>query len=329
MSRKALPYKHISKAVDSTIQYLNDRRTGKVTSLRTGSPKLNKATLDGFEWNKIISVGGMSGSGKSLLAEQWKQEFIRYNTQPFKILSFEFEMVAMDQILRSLSSRAQLTTKELQLKKHTQSEFNALTKIAETMKSYPIYYVDDTGTVDEIEETILQFYEENIKNDEGLLVTIDHVLLTKGATGDAEKKVIDDLYKRIIKLKKQFSSNDQKILFLLLSQLNRGIESQDRIENPLFHYPDKNDLFGASSIYYSSDYVIITHKPARINGIEEYYGPPRKGYPAGLPVYNPEQPNQPMIYWHIIKNRGDTETTLMMLDNFANSRIDEYIPKKD
>lgn len=323
----SLKYKHISQAIEQATKYLNGRRDGTITSLKTGSKKLNNATMDGLEWNKIITLGGLSGSGKSLVCEQWKREFIENNPDDFKILSFEFEMLAVDQILRNLSAKTAYSVKDLQIKGKdiTQQEFDAIIKLAHTFKYFPIYYVDNSGTVDDIESTIYDFYQEECRQDDlGLVVTLDHVLLTMGKQGESEKAIIDSLYKRCIKIKKHFESLGHRIIFVLVSQLNRDIETPERSLNPALHYPTKNDLFGASSIYHTSDYVIITHKPVNINGIGNYYGLPVEGFPKGLPTMNPKSPQQPMIYWHIIKARGDDISTLMMVDNFKESRIDEY-----
>lgn len=324
----SLKYRHISHAIKEAEQYLRGRREGTITSLKTASKKLNDATIDGFQWNTITTLGGLSGSGKSLVCEQWKREFIENNPDDFKILSFEFEMLAVDQILRNLSAKTSYSTKELQIKGKdiSEEEFEGIIKLAHTFKYFPIYYVDEPGSVDEIESTIYEFYQEECREKElGLVVTLDHVLLTEGKQSDDDKKVIDTLYKRAIKIKKHFASLGHRIIFVLLSQLNREIEKPERTLNPALHYPTKNDLFGASSIYHTSDYVIITHKPLNINGITEYYGLPIPGFPQGLPVMNPHKEGQPMIYWHIIKARGDDVHTLMMVDNFKESRVDEYI----
>lgn len=58
----------------------------------------------------------------------------------------------------------------------------------------------------------------------------------------------------------------------------------------------------------------------------QYYGKPRGvKYPKGLPVFNPQNPSQPMVYWHLIKNRFGTTADLMMLDNFKYSKVEEYV----
>ena len=42
-------FKHISEAVNEFIEYVDGRRTGKIKSLKTGWPKLDKVFLDGLD----------------------------------------------------------------------------------------------------------------------------------------------------------------------------------------------------------------------------------------------------------------------------------------
>lgn len=41
--------KHIGVAVDDALNYIDGRRKGKIKSLKTSLPKLNKALLDGID----------------------------------------------------------------------------------------------------------------------------------------------------------------------------------------------------------------------------------------------------------------------------------------
>ena len=47
--------------------------------------------------------------------------------------------------------------------------------------------------------------------------------------------------------------------------------------------------------------------------------------PNNLPIVNPLNSKQAMIYWHLIKNRdGESGVVLSMVDNLQYSRVDEY-----
>lgn len=270
----------------------------------------------------------MSGSGKSITLEELKRDLIDCNKEEcFEILSFEFEMLAIDQIARNLSGKINKSVMEIYSANKEylpDSSYEEVVRKASSIRNYPIYYVDNLGTVPEIKSTILEFiHERDLKNlKKGLIITIDHLLLTKGLTGQKEKDIVDSLMHMCVELKKRLSAEGLRVMFILLSQLNREIETQERVMNPLFHYPTKNDIFAASSVYYSSDVVLILHKPAIIEGIGQFYGPPRQNYPKGLPVFTEEK--KALIYWHIIKSRFGLNQILMMVDDFANSKVLEY-----
>lgn len=237
-------------------------------------------------------------------------------------------MLVEDQLTRMLSSKLSKSVKELYSADSPLDvdTYNNAMKVLEEAKNRPLFYVDNVGTVKEIVATVIEFANNRIIPNEGkgLVVTIDHVLLTKGKQGDSEKEIVDELMRTLIILKKYFASIGVKVIFFVLSQLNREIEKEERTTNALLHYPTKNDIFAASSVYYCSDYVMITHKPSGINGIGKYYGPKRAGYPNGLPTKCPEDENRSMVYWHVIKERFGEHKILSMVENFKNSCFEEY-----
>ena len=280
--------------------------------------------------NNCVTIAGRSGSGKSLFVEQLKRDFCDLNKdQKFSILSFEFEMLATDQIARNLSGRLGYSTKYLYSGEQnivTDDEFREVQNAAYSIGHYPIYYVDESGSSDDIVDTVKEFAEKkNVQETgEGIIVTIDHVLLTKGKQTDNEKRIIDDLCKRCIELKKYFEARNINILILLVSQLNREIESPERRTNPKLHYPSRADIFAASSLFFASDYLFVIHRPASVDGITQ-----KEGYgPHKLPVYNPDNNDQAMIYLHFLKERHGNPPILQLLDNFKNSRVDEYFSTK-
>lgn len=269
----------------------------------------------------------MSGGGKSTALEELKRDLVILNPKEnFDILSFEFEMPSKDNFIRSLSALVKKSTKILYSVTETMSEQTKkeVEKAAKKISKFPIYIVDIAGRVGDIYETILEFVNtrNHQKTGRGLVVTLDHTLLTKGFQGESEKQIVDELMKMIVGLRKELMHKDIKSIFVVLSQLNRDIESKLRVLNPMLHYPIKNDIFAASSVYYCCDLVIVSHKPATIAGISQHYGPPIDvRFPRGLPVYNPKNPDQAMVYWHIIKNRFGDGGIIPMLDRFDIAKL--------
>lgn len=315
----SLKIRHISDVANKTREYIKDRRDSKQNSLKVKSDKVNSCFMNGFDWNRIVTIAGMSGSGKSTLVRQFIREMVEINTdEEFEVLSFQFEMMGIDEVARDISSKLQKSVKEIYSANSRLDDESILEidNIIEDIKQSPISIVDSHGTVEEIKHTILSFISEKKKN---VVVTLDHTLLVKG---NDEKEVIDDLYQMLIELKKTVDDMGYKVLFMVISQLNRNIESMDRVSNPKFHYPNKTDLFGASSVYFSSDYVIIVHKPVNLlDGVSDCYGPPKKGYRQGLPLM---KDSKALIYLHVIKDRFGSNTKIIpMLDNLEFSNIEQ------
>lgn len=195
----------------------------------------------------------------------------------------------------------------------TDDYFKKIQQASEEIQKYNIYYVDTSGTVEEIKNTIIHF-NNTIAKDKWLIITLDHTLLTRGKTGEAERNIIADLQYMFIEMKKH-----SKNTIIQLSQLNRDIESSERITNRYLHFPTRKDLFGSDSIFQASDVVMVIHRPELLQ-IEDYnYGPGK----YGLPVKN-------LIYLHLIKAREGELGIIPFENNLRYNRMDETdIKKKD
>lgn len=237
-------------------------------------------------------------------------------------------MLIEDQMARTLSAKTGIGVKELYSAGGRLSDVN-YSLVKDTLSAVSddhSFYVDTVGTVEQVRDTILEFVAEKnmLYTGAGLVITIDHVLLTKGKVGEAEKAIVDSLMMTLVEIKKHFASIGLKCIIIVLSQLNRDIEHVDRISNPLLHYPTRNDIFGASSVYNSSDYVLISHRPADLVGMGKFYGPPQEGWKNGFPIKCPDGSGHDMVYWHLIKERFGKPTLLTMVEDFQNSSIREY-----
>jgi len=196
---------------------------------------------------------------------------IELNNERFDVLTFQFEMLGLDEVARDVSSKLEQSVKRIYSADGvlSETEFNKASSILDELKKYPIFVVDNLGNVLEIKDTILYYISTKklIESKKGLVITIDHSMLVKPLDGEGEKETLDRLMHTLVLLKKFIASLGGKVIFFVLSQLNRNIETSERITKPSLHYPTKNDLFGASSVYYSADYVIIVHRPCLIEGL--------------------------------------------------------------
>lgn len=307
-SYKPMSYKHISKAADEIVKYIDERREGTVTSLATRWKKFNDRCMGGIEPNTIYTVAGISGSGKSSFVNSLETDLFELNKSvDFCVLSFNFEMLSSRQVGRKLSSKTNKTTHELYSGSHeakiSDSDLEQVKSEAEKLKKFEIYYVDRAGSVDEIQQTI-EYFQNVIAKDRWLLVMLDHTLLTRGKAGEAERTTLANLERMLMTVKKAESCSTT---IIQISQMNRGIEDKERISNTALQYPIRSDIFGGDSVFQASDYLLVVHRPETL-GID-WYGPNNL-------------PTKDFVYMHVLKNREGTPGVLKFKNNLKYNRIE-------
>lgn len=310
-NNRILEYKHIKEPTDEILRYIDDRRKGVSKSLATRWKKFNRQCMGGIEPNTIYTIAGVSGSGKSSFVNSLETDLFDLNQRiDFVVLSFNFEMLSSRQIGRKLSYKMKRTTNYLYSggtnDNLSDKEYNEALKHSEKIKNYPIYYVDRPGSIEEIRNTIEYFQKWLVPKKKWLVVILDHTLLTRGRTGETERETLYDLQRTFMELKKIGRTS-----IIQLSQMNREIESSERIMNPMMHYPIRRDLFGGDSVFQSSDYVIVLHRPELL-GLRSYG-------PSNLPVKN-------MIYMHFLKVREGEPKILSFVNNLKYNSIEEADP---
>ena len=292
-----LPIRPISTVANEALNYITARKKHEVISLATRWKKLNKCCMGGIEPNTVYTIAGISGSGKSAVANLIQIDLIDLNpTMDIVVLTFSLEMVGFRQIGRTLSNKLRKTTSDLYSSKQDLDDdtYQQVINVSNQLKNYPIYFVDSPGTPEQVRQTILDFYESYVKGSNRYFVIIyDHALLTKrvGSTIDT----LSELQEVFIQIKKLPLTT-----VIQLSQMNRNIESPERINNSLAHYPMRSDLSSSDSIFQASDYVLVIHRPEILN-IREY-GPDR------LPTLN-------KVYIHILKNRDAGRPCILEFEN--------------
>lgn len=311
-SSKVLLARHISEVAVEELEYMKGRMNNTIQSLKTPWKKMNQVTMNGLEWGSINTVAGMSGSGKTAILNELETGLVELNpTQKFDVLDFNFEMLARRLVGRKLSKKLGRSVKQLYSADLIERDLNLTPEdykraheyVKTHLSKYPIFYVDQAGTVEQIKATVINHFRNKIDKKVGTVVMLDHSILVKRLKGQAQLDALYELGEMANELKKVYP-----VIWIFLSQLNRGIENVDRIMTPELHYPQKSDVFGADALYQYSDLFMITHRPEML-GITEY-GPDR------LPTGN-------YLYWHYLKVRDGDPVVAQMTNDLKRNRIIE------
>jgi len=287
----------MSVVANEAVRYIAGRREHKIVSLKTRWNKFNKQCMGGIEPNTVLTVAGISGSGKSSFANLITTDVIDLNeSEDIIVLNFSLEMVGFRQVGRTLSNKLRKTTSALYSseKDLDDNTFRMVVSVTNKLKEYPIYFVDSPTTPTQVKDIIMQFYETYVKDtNKHFIIVYDHALLTKQVGSVLE--TISELERVFIQVKKLPMTS-----IIQLAQMNRNIESSERINNSMSHYPMRSDLSSSDAIFQASDYVCVIHRPEILN-IQEYG-------PNHLPTSN-------KVYIHMLKNRDAGKPCILEFEN--------------
>lgn len=275
-----LPWNSQREGFLDSLNYMKGRKEGHIKSLKTPWEKFNDATTDGLEWHSMTVIGGRPGSGKTLIKDQIIREaFVLNQGMSFRVLEFQFEMLARTSAIREYSSVLGKSYKYLCSAdgKLTDDDLNICYQHAVKRVKYPIDVVENPITVNEFKEIIHTYMDHHsFEGDDGkqqhtkTIVTLDHSLLLKKAPFEKDK--YDSLYnlgEALTELKRLYP-----IAFIILSQLNRSIDSPERNEDGKYgNYILESDLFGADALLQHADTLIGINRPGK-QKIRQY-GPDR------------------------------------------------------
>lgn len=297
MEQSSFKPRPMSIVAQEAIDYVRGRKENDVVSLKTRWAKFNKQCMGGIEPNAVYTIAGISGSGKSSFVNLIQTDLIDLNpTEEIIILNFSLEMVAFRQVGRTLSNKLRKTTSTLYSSETSLDDetFKMVVNVSNQLKEYPIYFIDNPDTPMQVEQTIKDFYKTYVKDKKKhFIITYDHTLLTKQVGSVLETTA--ELERVFIQAKKLPMTS-----VIQIAQMNRNIESSERINNPLSHYPMRSDLSSSDAMFQASDYVLVMHRPEILN-IQEY-GPNR------LPTQN-------KIYMHMLKNRDAGKPCILEFEN--------------
>lgn len=274
-------WKSSKLAYQEALDYMDGRRTGRITSIKTPWPKFNDAIADGIEWNSTTIIAARPATGKTLIKDQIVREAFTLNpNQNFRVLDFSLEMVGRVSAMRSFSAFIGRAYKYLCSADQivSQEDMAKCYDFAREMVKLPIDIIDETCTVLEFRQTIAEYmdaysvqkvdangksYREYTKT----IITLDHSLLLRKASFEKDdREMLFSLGSALTDLKRKYP-----IAFIILSQLNRDIDRPERNENGKYgNYILESDIYGSDALLQHADTVVGVNRPAKQK--IKYYG---------------------------------------------------------
>jgi replicative DNA helicase len=321
-SKLILPKQGSRETAMQNLEYIRQRKDGEIASLQTKFPKLNKCLMGGIEFDTITCISALSGAGKSTLSKCVRDSITTLNpNQKFKQYIFNFEMLAHQQIARSIVAETKIPLKNLYSVEEPLSEkqYEALKEYYEDLAKRDIDFIEVPNTPENIVNSIVYYWENECKKEgKTIIYELDHALLVKGREGQSEKERVDALMYLLVDAKKYIASNGGHSVGIVLSQMNREIRNIQRVQNQEMHRPDTSCLFGASSIEQCSDYILFSHIPAKL-GIQSYTT-------HNLPTRIKESDGvtRQMVYFELVKQRsGQSDLTIPLWNRLHTFDFDE------
>ncbi len=310
---------------------INEERSGKQLGLKTRFTKLNIALGRFFRFKQVTSINGLSGHGKSALLNMILADFTnkRLNghfKEDVVIIHNSFEMLPVDEVLRTVSSKIEkshlyLLSSEFQVNeqgesgynKITDEEFNKIDRALEEDTDLEHYYFEQPTNVMGLIKNIttgISYYQEkhNTIAVPKVVVALDHTLLVEQDKGDSVLDTVTKLAKLSIVLKKK------GYMVLLVGQLNNEIEKGERIKNPDLQFPIKSDIYAQGQLYNACDNVLIIHQPELLGILR--YGKNRLH-------------TNDLVHLQVIKQRFGKVGSIWLLNQFSKGQLIEFEPKAD
>lgn len=269
---KELQFQPIKKAVRQSIAVVDKSRKGERDILLTKWPRLNRNLLGGLQPGKLYVVAGRPGSGKSAFSNQLIFDVLdmaHIDKRKVVVFYWSFEMPGYQQILRSASKDTGKQMSDLYSVDRTldESSFKLFMQSVHQFVKYPVYFQNHPRPVKFIEQSCQKFSSSS--PDTLVINLIDHSRLVPDDKAAIELERLNNLSKACMRMQSSIGGNEPKVVNILLSQLNRNIEKDDRAKNQ--YQPLLTDLFGGDSIGQDAHVVAMIQRPFDLYGITASY----------------------------------------------------------
>ncbi len=236
--------RRIGDLLDDYLQVLEKRMGGAESGmyLKTGIEPLDEA-YGGFDRTDLIVIAGRPGMGKTELAINIANSI---GLQRGKGLMISMEMSEMQVVERHIADRAGLSIGALRNPLNMIDEqYTRLTAATSQLEGEDNYVLGETLSVEEVIA-----HAERLNMDGGLsFLAVDYLGLMKKPKADRQDIAIGEITRRF----KQFCLRN-KVPVILLSQLNRGVESRSDKR------PTLSDLKDSGAIEQDADVIIFPYR---------------------------------------------------------------------
>jgi replicative DNA helicase len=263
---KQLGFQPIRTATRQSIAVVKASMNGERLFFETAWPRLNRQLLSGLQPGKLYIIGGRPGTGKSAFSNQLifdaldRAAIYKRNVAVFY---WSFEMPGYQQLLRTASKTTHLQLADLYSVDQVlgKKDFDRFVQSVTPYAKYPIYFRNKAVNAKQIQDSCTIFAEKY--PDTQIINLIDHSRLVPGQE-DKETERLNTLSKACMGMQSNLN-----VINILLSQLNRNIEKEDRAKNQ--YQPLLSDLFGGDSVGQDAHVVMIIQRPNDLYGITAKY----------------------------------------------------------
>lgn len=252
------------QAVKESYKELLKYHSGDIKPLVTGLDYFDDI-IGGVYPGDFITIAAPSGVGKTHLLNRLIDNFysIPQNSwAQITTLHYSWEMRNLFTLVRKLSEALHKPKKDVILQGFNEGEERIAADVCRRLINQDIFLEEDTKTPEQVEQQVREFLEER-KDKHFVIITFDHSALID-VSSRSEKGSIDDLIKRLNKIRKEYKN----CVFLILSQMNRTLDAR-LVPRTNEAIPMRNDLYGTDFLFHISDVVIALERPAR-KGVKEY-----------------------------------------------------------
>ncbi len=276
--------KKSNEATEAALLEIKQRKEGLIQGIKTPWTKLN-SILGGFQPGWAYMLAASSGTGKTTVLNIIESALFDVNEEKILLLCWNLEVSSTMTLIKKISGDLGMEVDKIMSFEESLSDtdFNKVKGALKKYESHTIRYFEESSTVQDIEDTILYYHELTKSKGYKMFIMLDHTLLVEKQKEKDNNELVSNIGKMTIRVKKKTNCS-----FLFLGQLNGNQEKIDRLQNPNFHAPIKDDLYGGKEIWHAIDTCLILVRPDLLN-LDTYTA-------ANLPTTD-------KMYNHIIKNR--------------------------